>query len=262
MCGTGCSPEPEDAAALGHRIRSHRGDFLLNKRTLDVFSNANVPVLLEALAPEAIVIYGVATDFCDRYTVEGLLRRRRAVELFLVTGAIRAIHPDEGTRLQRCDPRHSDRFSTPYLAVLVGVRPNGTMRDARDSPELPAPWPGEPSAPLLSLFIPSHTPSPIISRERAFVPVPPTFFRLFRLLHVSLGPPHASEGSKFETTSRLERHRAAGRPRGDSLHTPGHPGFTAAQPLVGHRASRRELPGGRRARAADTVLSGVYSCRS
>jgi nicotinamidase/pyrazinamidase len=92
-------PEPEDAEALGRRIRAHRGDFLLNKRTLDVFSNANVSTLLAALAPEAIVIYGVATDFCDRYTVEGLLRDRPGAELFLVTDAIRAIYPAEGARL-------------------------------------------------------------------------------------------------------------------------------------------------------------------
>jgi nicotinamidase/pyrazinamidase len=92
-------PEPEDAEALGRRIRAHRGDFLLNKRTLDVFSNANVSTLLAALAPEAIVVYGVATDFCDRYTVEGLLRDRPGAELFLVTDAIRAIYPAEGARL-------------------------------------------------------------------------------------------------------------------------------------------------------------------
>jgi nicotinamidase/pyrazinamidase len=92
-------PEPEDAEALGRRIRAHRGDFLLEKRTLDVFSNANLSTLLAALAPEAIVVYGVATDFCDRYTVEGLLRDRPGAELFLVTDAIRAIYPEEGERL-------------------------------------------------------------------------------------------------------------------------------------------------------------------
>ena len=92
-------PEPEDAEALGRRIRAHQGDFLLNKRTLDVFSNANVPTLLAALAPEAIVVYGVATDFCDRFTVEGLLRDSPGAELFLVTDAIRAIYPEEGARL-------------------------------------------------------------------------------------------------------------------------------------------------------------------
>jgi nicotinamidase/pyrazinamidase len=92
-------PEPEDAGALGRRVRAHHGDFLLNKHTLDVFSNANVSTLLTALAPEAIVIYGVATDFCDRYTIEGLLRERPGAELFLVTDAIRAIYPEEGARL-------------------------------------------------------------------------------------------------------------------------------------------------------------------
>jgi len=92
-------PELEDAEALGRRIRKHRGDFLLHKHTLDVFSNANVSTLLAALAPEAIVVYGVATDFCDRYTIEGLLRQRPGAELFLVTDAIRAIYPEEGARL-------------------------------------------------------------------------------------------------------------------------------------------------------------------
>jgi nicotinamidase/pyrazinamidase len=92
-------PEPADAAALGRRIQSQGGDFLLHKHTLDVFSNAHVPTLLATLAPKAIVIYGVATDFCDRYTVEGLLRDSAGTELFLVIDAIRAIYPDEGARL-------------------------------------------------------------------------------------------------------------------------------------------------------------------
>lgn len=92
-------PEAEDAEALGRRIRSHGGDFLLHKHTLDVFSNANVSTLLATLAPKAIVVYGVATDFCDRYTVEGLLRDSPGTELFLVTDAIRSIYPEEGARL-------------------------------------------------------------------------------------------------------------------------------------------------------------------
>jgi nicotinamidase/pyrazinamidase len=92
-------PEPEDAEALRRRIRAHRGDFLLHKHTLDVFSNANVSTLLAALAPQAIVVYGVATDFCDRYTVEGLLRDSPGTELFLVIDAIRSIYPEEGARL-------------------------------------------------------------------------------------------------------------------------------------------------------------------
>jgi nicotinamidase/pyrazinamidase len=92
-------PEPEEPSALAARIQAHRGDFLLTKRTLDVFSNANAQTLLRALDPAAIVLYGVATDFCDRYTVEGLLRHQPQADLFLVTDAVRAIRAEEEQRL-------------------------------------------------------------------------------------------------------------------------------------------------------------------
>ena len=92
-------PEPQDPGALAHRILSHRGDFLLHKHTVDVFSNANTATVLRTLEPEAVVLYGVATDFCDRYTVEGLLRHSPRSRLYLVTDAIRAIDPAEGARL-------------------------------------------------------------------------------------------------------------------------------------------------------------------
>jgi nicotinamidase/pyrazinamidase len=92
-------PELQDAGALEQQVRAHRGDFLVYKRALDVFTNPNVPALLRSLNPEAVVIYGVATDFCNRYTVEGLMVRLPRAALFLVTDAVRAIYPEEGDRL-------------------------------------------------------------------------------------------------------------------------------------------------------------------
>jgi nicotinamidase/pyrazinamidase len=92
-------PELQAPAALIQQVLAHRGDILVHKREFDVFSNPNVPNLLRALEPQAIVIYGVATDFCDRYTVEGLLRHAPRAELYLVTDAVRAIYPAEGERL-------------------------------------------------------------------------------------------------------------------------------------------------------------------
>ena len=92
-------PEPQDPGALAQRILAHRGDILLHKRALDVFTNPNMPAVLSALEPEAVVIYGVATDFCDRYTVEGLLESLPQAVLYLVTDAVRAIYPEEGERL-------------------------------------------------------------------------------------------------------------------------------------------------------------------
>lgn len=94
-------PEPEDPARLETRIRGHRGDVLLLKHALDVFTNPNTPVVLRALAPEAIVLYGVATDFCDRRAIEGLLDRVPDAALFFVTDAARAIDPKRGEKLVR-----------------------------------------------------------------------------------------------------------------------------------------------------------------
>lgn len=92
-------PKLQDPAALAQQVLTHRGDFLLNKRAVDVFTNANVPALLRALEPQAIVLYGVATDFCNRYALEGLLRALPRVDLYLVIDAVRAIVPEEGERL-------------------------------------------------------------------------------------------------------------------------------------------------------------------
>src|ERR1700682_714948 len=89
-------PELREPADLARQVLAHRGDILLHKQALDVFNNLNLPALLGALKPEAVVIYGVATDFFDRYTVQGLLRHLPDATLFLVTDAVRAIYPEEG----------------------------------------------------------------------------------------------------------------------------------------------------------------------
>lgn len=94
-------PDPVDPAVLADQVRAHRGDFLLLKHQLDVFSNPNTRVVLSALGPEAIVLYGVATDFCDRCAVEGLLRERPGATLLFVTDAARAIDSARGEALMR-----------------------------------------------------------------------------------------------------------------------------------------------------------------
>ena len=54
-------------------------EFLLLKKSFDVFTNPNADRLLELLDPEEIVLFGVATDVCDDAAVRGLLARGRAV---------------------------------------------------------------------------------------------------------------------------------------------------------------------------------------
>jgi len=54
-------------------------EFLLLKKSFDVFTNPNTDRLLELLAPDEVVLFGVATDVCDDAAVRGLLARGLAV---------------------------------------------------------------------------------------------------------------------------------------------------------------------------------------
>jgi nicotinamidase/pyrazinamidase len=92
-------PEPRDPAAVAAQALTHRGDILFHKHWFDVFTNPNVLPVLDAVAPEEIVLYGVALDVCNRYAIEGLLTHRAAISLTLVTDATRAIHADQAPAL-------------------------------------------------------------------------------------------------------------------------------------------------------------------
>jgi nicotinamidase/pyrazinamidase len=54
-------------------------EILLLKKNFDVFTNPNAEALLDALDPEELVVFGVATDVCDDAAIRGFLRRGRRV---------------------------------------------------------------------------------------------------------------------------------------------------------------------------------------
>lgn len=54
-------------------------EFLLLKKSFDVFTNPNADSLLERLDPHEVVLFGVATDVCDDAAIRGLLERGRSV---------------------------------------------------------------------------------------------------------------------------------------------------------------------------------------
>ena len=56
-----------------------RREILLLKKNFDVFTNPNAAPLLDALDPDEIVLFGVATDVCDDAAIRGLLLRGRRV---------------------------------------------------------------------------------------------------------------------------------------------------------------------------------------
>src|SRR5438128_678602 len=60
-----------------------------------------VPTVLDVLAPDDIVLYGVATDVCDKAAVEGLLERRPHTRLLVVTDAVKGIDKDVSEQLLR-----------------------------------------------------------------------------------------------------------------------------------------------------------------
>jgi nicotinamidase/pyrazinamidase len=54
-------------------------EFLLLKKSFDVFTNPHADRLLELLDPQEIVLFGVATDVCNDAAIRGLLARGRTV---------------------------------------------------------------------------------------------------------------------------------------------------------------------------------------
>ena len=94
-------PARTDPKALADRVRAHKGDILFHKHRFDVFTNENVTAVLDVLDPQDVVLYGVATDVCDKAAIEGLLERRPHMRLFVVTDAIKGIDQDASEHLLR-----------------------------------------------------------------------------------------------------------------------------------------------------------------
>jgi nicotinamidase/pyrazinamidase len=68
--------------------------FLIEKQTLDCFSSVNLRALLERLAGQRYVVYGVVTEYCVRHAVLGLLRLGAQVEV--VADAIETLEREQG----------------------------------------------------------------------------------------------------------------------------------------------------------------------
>jgi nicotinamidase/pyrazinamidase len=105
-------PEPRDPARLAAELRAHDGDILFHKHWFDVFTNPNLLPVLDTLAPDRIVLYGVALDVCDKYAIEGLLAHRPGIPIALVTDAVRAIDADAAPGLLADWERRGVRLAT------------------------------------------------------------------------------------------------------------------------------------------------------
>jgi nicotinamidase/pyrazinamidase len=72
------------------------GQIVINKRTLDCFSNPELPGVLSRLGGERYVVYGVVTEYCVRLAAEGLLATGARVEV--VTDAVETLKREEAER--------------------------------------------------------------------------------------------------------------------------------------------------------------------
>jgi nicotinamidase/pyrazinamidase len=70
---------------------------VLEKQELNLFTNPNLPRLLEMLEADEYVVYGVVTEYCVKDAALGLLATGKPVTL--VTDAIRSLREDDAARM-------------------------------------------------------------------------------------------------------------------------------------------------------------------
>jgi nicotinamidase/pyrazinamidase len=97
------------------RLLDGRHEFLIPKKQYDPFTNPNTETLLDALDPDEILLFGVATDICDDAAVRALLRRGRRIAF--VEDASRGV---DDARIAACFAAWRDggvRFTTAEEAA-------------------------------------------------------------------------------------------------------------------------------------------------
>lgn len=76
------------SAPLEPRVEDHQ-QILLEKQSVDCFTNPNLAALLDRLDAEHCVVYGVVTEICVKNAALGLLKSGRRVDV--VTDAVRSL---------------------------------------------------------------------------------------------------------------------------------------------------------------------------
>ncbi|HYH47983.1 MAG TPA: isochorismatase family cysteine hydrolase [Acidimicrobiia bacterium] len=90
---------PPDGAGVDLAAAASAAEVVLRKNRFDAFSNPAAAPLLRTLAPERVVVYGVALEVCDRYAIEGMLALDAGFEIVLVEDAVAALDPAKGAAL-------------------------------------------------------------------------------------------------------------------------------------------------------------------
>ena len=94
-----------------------RGELLLLKKNFNVFTNPNTDPLLDALDPDEIVVFGVATDVCDDAAIRGFLQRGRRVRF--VEDAARGLDEERTAACTAFWREHGVEFTTADEVVAA-----------------------------------------------------------------------------------------------------------------------------------------------
>lgn len=105
-CVVGTDGQRKPAATLvDHRVvvpnrRSDRvaAQILLEKQTLDCFTNVNLDALLRGFGAERYVVYGVVTEICVKFAAFGLLQRAGA-RVEIVTDTVRSLDESSASKM-------------------------------------------------------------------------------------------------------------------------------------------------------------------
>jgi nicotinamidase/pyrazinamidase len=92
------------------------GQIIVEKQSLDIFTNPDFGALLARLQADRYVVYGVATEYCVRQAALGLLRTGKPVSI--LTDAIAAVKPEDGARALNEFIAHGGTLTT--VAAEVG----------------------------------------------------------------------------------------------------------------------------------------------
>jgi nicotinamidase/pyrazinamidase len=101
---------------------------IVEKRTVDVFETRTIAPLLERLAADRCVVYGVVTEVCVWHAARGLLRLGKPVTI--VTDAVEALRPDAGERALA--ELHKAGAALATVGQETGVRSQNSRRRTSD----------------------------------------------------------------------------------------------------------------------------------
>ena len=89
---------PWDGSGIDAAAIQAASEIVIRKKRFDVFANPAAEMVLDARAPETVVVYGVALDVCARYAVDGILDRG-GVDVVVALDAVAAVVPGTGRDL-------------------------------------------------------------------------------------------------------------------------------------------------------------------